>query len=82
MCTLKYFMFLATIKSEIIFQDSPPYRYEFDVNKRCGDSSKLKKLINYSPNTDLDFGLVKTLDVSPSSTIVPSDKTMTRLHIV
>jgi UDP-glucose 4-epimerase len=30
---------------------------EFQVSKRCGDSSKIFKLFNYKPNTSLDNGL-------------------------
>ncbi len=35
---------------------------EFQVYKRCGNSKKLYKLINYKPKTDLDEGLKKTIN--------------------
>ena len=34
---------------------------DFDVDKRCGDSSKLKKLTGFKPEINLNEGLIKTL---------------------
>ena len=47
-------------KSNIKNIEAPNWRYDFDVEKRCGDSNKLKKLTNYIPNTPLREGLEKT----------------------
>ena len=38
---------------------SPILRYDFDVEKRCGDSRKLKKLTNFIPSINLEDGLKK-----------------------
>ena len=48
-------------KSKIKHEDAPFLRFDFDVDKRCGDSSKLKKLTGYKPEINLNEGLIKTL---------------------
>ena len=45
--------------SRIKFIKIPKNLSEFQVKKRCGDSNKLYKLINYKPVTDLFTGLKK-----------------------
>jgi UDP-glucose 4-epimerase len=48
-------------KSKIIKITVPKNLEEFQVIKRCGNSSKLFKLINYKPNTMFSEGITKTL---------------------
>ena len=40
--------------------DSPTHRFDFDPEKRCGDSKKLRQLTGYMPDTNLIEGLKKT----------------------
>ena len=47
--------------SKIIKVKVPKNLEEFQVIKRCGNSSKLFKLINYKPNTSFSIGIKKTL---------------------
>lgn len=51
-------------KSKIIHLKVPKNLEEFQVLKRCGDSSKLNKLIKYKPSTNFITGLQKTIDNS------------------
>ena len=44
-------------KSELIFIDVPPKRYDFEVERRFGNSDKLFSAINYKPTTNLKDGL-------------------------
>ena len=53
---------ITNSKSEIQNFEAPFLRFDFDVEKRCGDSNKLKKLTNYIPDTSLKEGLEKTYD--------------------
>ena len=46
--------------SEVLLIDTPKYRYDFDVDKRWGNSDKLYTLTDYKPETSLDEGLTKT----------------------
>ena len=48
-------------KSKIIHVKVPENLEEFQVLKRCGDSSKLNKLIGYKPSTNFSVGLKKTI---------------------
>ena len=48
-------------KSKIVKISVPKQLEEFQVIKRCGNSSKLFKLINYKPNTTYSVGIKKTL---------------------
>lgn len=43
--------------SEITYLDAPKKRYDYEVERRVGSSDKLKKLINYKPETTLSEGL-------------------------
>ena len=52
---------LLNSKSKISNIRVPKTLIEFQVAKRCGDSSKLLKLINYKPNTNIEVGLKKTI---------------------
>ena len=49
-------------KSQITNIKVPKKLEEFQVIKRCGNSSKLYKLINYKPSTNLNSGLRKTIN--------------------
>ena len=51
---------ISNSKSNIILSEVPKYRFDFDVEKRCGNSDKLFSLINYKPSTSLEDGLLKT----------------------
>lgn len=44
-------------KSEIQYLESPPKRYDFEVERRFGNSDKLQKFIGYKPNTSIETGL-------------------------
>ena len=46
--------------SEVLLVDTPQYRYDFDVDKRWGNSDKLFSLTGYKPDTSLDDGLSET----------------------
>ena len=48
-------------KSKIIHLKVPKKLEEFQVEKRCGNSSKLYRLINYKPNTNFNIGIKKTI---------------------
>lgn len=48
-------------KSKIVKVNVPKKIQEFQVNRRSGDSSKLFKLINYKPSTNLKDGLNKII---------------------
>jgi len=47
----------ANSKSEILFLDAPKKRYDFEVERRIGNSDKLHKAIGIRPETDLEAGL-------------------------
>jgi len=51
-------------KSKIVHLKVPKKLEEFQVLKRCGDSSKLNKLIKYKPSTNFTTGLKETIDMS------------------
>ena len=48
---------ITNSSSEIAFIDAPKKRYDYEVERRVGSSDKLKKLINYKPETTLLKGL-------------------------
>ena len=50
-------------QSKIVHIEIPEKLEEFQVPKRCGNSSKLNKLINYKPNTSFVAGLRKTINI-------------------
>ena len=52
---------LLKSKSKIIHIRVPAKLNEFQVEKRCGNSNNLKKLIKYKPSTDFEIGLKKTI---------------------
>ena len=56
--------FLLNSKSKIVNIKVPEKLEEFQVMKRCGDSSRLTKLIKYKPSTNFSVGLKKTLDLN------------------
>jgi UDP-glucose 4-epimerase len=47
-------------KSEIINTEAPKSRYDFEVEKRSGNSDKLYKAIGYKPGTSFKNGFEKT----------------------
>jgi UDP-glucose 4-epimerase len=52
---------LLKSKSKIINIEVPSKLQEFQVHKRCGNSSLLKGVINYKPTTNFETGLKKTI---------------------
>lgn len=48
--------------SEIQCMEPPPGRYDFEVQRRCGDSTKLKRLTDVDLPTTLEEGLALTLE--------------------
>ncbi len=56
--------FLLNSKSKIVNIKVPENLEEFQVMKRCGDSSRLSKLIKYKPSTNFSVGLKKTLHLN------------------
>jgi len=48
---------LTNSVSEIVYLNVPKKRYDFEVERRYGNSDKLYKFIDYKPNTDIDEGL-------------------------
>ncbi len=44
-------------ESEITFIDAPKKRYDYEVERRVGSSDKLRRLIDYKPETTLQEGL-------------------------
>ncbi len=58
----KYIKNITKSKSKISFTKVPEQLEEFQVKKRCGNSSKLYNLINYKPSTKIRKGLKKTFE--------------------
>lgn len=54
---------ITNSKSEITLIDAPKKRYDYEVERRYGNSGKLYKAIGYKPSTDLKEGLKKILAV-------------------
>ena len=54
---IKRLINITNSKSEILHIEAPFLRYDFDVEKRWGDSSKLYKFTNFRPKIDLIDGL-------------------------
>ncbi len=50
--------------SEIKFIDAPKKRYDYEVERRVGSSDKLRKLVNYKPQTTLVEGLEKIHEIN------------------
>ena len=50
---------ITNSKSKVINVDAPFIRYDFDVEKRCGDSTKLNKFTGFQPGIDLKEGLMQ-----------------------
>jgi nucleoside-diphosphate-sugar epimerase len=48
---------LTDSKSEIKYIDAPKKRYDYEVERRIGNSEKLFKLIDFKPQTTLESGL-------------------------
>jgi UDP-glucose 4-epimerase len=46
--------------SKIEFIEAPKKRYDYEMERRCGNSTKLFNTIGYKPETSLNEGLVKT----------------------
>ena len=54
---------LTNSKSEIVFIDAPKKRYDYEVERRVGSSSKLFSFINYKPDTTLIYGLKQIINL-------------------
>jgi len=54
---------LTNSKSEIVFIDAPKKRYDYEVERRVGSSTKLYNYINYKPNTTLVDGLRRIINL-------------------
>jgi UDP-glucose 4-epimerase len=52
---------LINSTSEIILIDAPKKRYDYEVERRYGNSEKLFRTIQYKPDTPLKKGLVETI---------------------
>lgn len=52
---------LTHSKSEIKLIEAPKKRYDYEVGRRIGSSSKLLRLTGYQPTTDLESGLKKII---------------------
>jgi UDP-glucose 4-epimerase len=50
--------------SEIKYIDVPKKRYDYEVERRVGSSDKLRKLVNYKPQTTLVEGLEKIHEIN------------------
>jgi len=48
---------ITNSNSDITYLDAPKKRYDYEVERRVGNSDKLKSLINYKPETTLSEGL-------------------------
>ena len=48
---------LTNSNSDIVYLNVPKKRYDFEVERRYGNSDKLSKFIEYKPNTDINEGL-------------------------
>lgn len=53
---------ITNSKSEIKFIDAPKKRYDYEVERRVGSSTKLEGLIGMKPDTELRDGLKKIYD--------------------
>jgi nucleoside-diphosphate-sugar epimerase len=50
---------ITNSKSEIKYIDAPKKRYDYEVERRVGSSTKLEQLIGMKPDTELEEGLKK-----------------------
>jgi UDP-glucose 4-epimerase len=55
---------LTKSDSKIIYINAPSKRYDYEVGRRYGSSSKLYQKTNFKPNTGLEDGLKKILEQS------------------
>lgn len=53
---------ITNSKSEITLIDAPKKRYDYEVERRYGNSDKLFRTIGYKPSTELKTGLQKILE--------------------
>jgi nucleoside-diphosphate-sugar epimerase len=53
--------------SEIVFIDAPKKRYDYEVERRVGSSTKLMQLVNCKPTTELMDGLKKIYAINYNS---------------
>jgi nucleoside-diphosphate-sugar epimerase len=56
--------------SEIVNLTAPKTRYDFEVEKRFGNSDKLEKAIGYRPSTNFRDGFLRTYEAATSSVLV------------
>lgn len=55
---------ITNSKSEISYIEAPKKRYDYEVERRVGNSDKLLALTNYKPNTSLTEGLKKIYSIN------------------
>jgi UDP-glucose 4-epimerase len=53
--------------SEITYNDAPKKRYDYEVERRVGNSGKLKKITGYQPQIDLLAGLKQIYTINYSA---------------
>lgn len=53
---------LTRSTSEIIYVEAPKKRYDYEIERRLGNSEKLLKTTGFKPNTTLREGLIKIID--------------------
>ncbi len=49
-------------KSEIVNIDAPAKRYDYEIERRVGNSDKLYQYIHYRPDTSLQDGLKQVVE--------------------
>lgn len=48
---------ITNSKSEIVINSPPNFNLKDDPRRRCPDTTKARKLLNFSPKTNLEFGI-------------------------
>ena len=61
---------LTESDSEVALINPPQGRYDFEVQRRCGNSDKLKRIAGFIPSLPLDEGLKKTFEFIKNSSPV------------
>jgi UDP-glucose 4-epimerase len=56
-------------KSKIVHIKTPKKLEEFQVDRRCGNSSKLYKIINFKPKTSYSKGLIETINYIKNTSV-------------
>lgn len=71
----KQIKLLTKTKSEITLIEAPKKRYDFEVERRMGNSEKLFKAVGFKPSTSLSSGLKILLDHARNKTKTPEVQT-------